>query len=441
VFGLFTSQEKKIRASAMQWLELAEKIFHYRRDQLTATESAELQKHTEDLRGKIKQHTETGKIKLSVEALEPVLLRTGGKIYPKSELTEWVEFFLVAGIVLIGIRTYFVSPFQIPTNSMWPSYYGMTPAVYPTPQESPGLIGRAVNFLTLGAVHHDVIAPQSGEVAMDYFNSSQYGISPLYTKKRGRKWLVFPTDLCEYTFYVNDAPVTVDVPEDFNNEFQKMLVTVFFKGDWNAYSRHLQDESDHAEQVVDQIDPEHAVRALRINIGQTVQAGRPLLSFDIRAGDMLFVDRFSYHFVRPKVGSGFVFRTDIIAGLQDGTVEADTYFIKRLVGVPGDTLEIRQPVLYRNGQPITGAACFEQEFRQIDGYPGYRNRAPNDPYQIYLTKPGDTVTVPPGSYFACGDNSSNSKDSRYWGFVPAAAVVGRPLFVYYPFTRRWGPPK
>jgi signal peptidase I len=433
VFGFFTSQEKKIRASAVQWLELAEKVFNYRRDQLTATESAELQKRTEDLRGKIKQRAETGKIKLSVEALEPVLLRTGGKVYPKSELTEWVEFFLVASIVLIGIRTYFVSPFQIPTNSMWPSYFGMTPEVYRTPGENPGLFGKAFNFLTLGAVHHDVIAPQSGAVALDYYNNEKYGIAPLYTKKRGRKWLVFPTDLCEYTFYVNDAPVTVDVPEDFNNEFQRMLVTVFFNGDLNAYFRHLQDESTRAEQVVDQIDPEHAVRALRISLGPTVQAGRPLLSFDIRAGDMLFVDRFSYHFVRPQVGSGFVFRTDLIAGLQDGSPEADSYFIKRLVGVPGDTLEIRQPVLYRNGQPIKGAAAFGKEFKQIDGYPGYRN--------VGSLSLGQTVTVTPGNYFACGDNSSDSKDSRYWGFVPAAAVVGRPLFVYYPFTRRWGPPK
>ncbi len=418
----------------MQWLELAEKIFNYRRDQLTTTESADLQKRTEDLRGKIEQRTEPEKIKLSVEALEPVLLRTGGKIYPKSELTEWVEFFLVASIVLIGIRTYFVSPFQIPTNSMWPSYYGMTDKVYHTPQEDPGLLGKAVNFLALGAVHHDVIAPQSGEVSMDFSGSV-----PLFKKKQGRKWLVFPADLCEYTFYVKDESVTVDVPVDF--DFRKTIINAFFNGDEEAYLQRLQNESDQAEQVVDQIDPEHAVRGLRINLGQTVRAGGSLLSFDVRAGDMLFVDRFSYHFVRPKVGSGFVFRTDIIAGLQDGTVEADTYFIKRLVGVPGDTLEIRQPVLYRNGQPITGAASFEKEFHQIDGYPGYRNKAPNDPNQIYLTKPGDTVTVPPGSYFACGDNSSNSKDSRYWGYVPAAAVVGRPLFVYYPFTRRWGPPK
>ncbi|HXC01074.1 MAG TPA: signal peptidase I [Opitutaceae bacterium] len=434
MFGFFTSQEKKIRASARQWLELAEKVFNFRRDQLTAAESAELQKCTEDLRGKIKQRTEAEKLKLSVEALEPVLRRTGGKVYPKGELTEWVEFFLVAGIVLIGIRTYFISPFQIPTNSMWPSYYGMTDQVYPAPQEDPGLVGKALNFITLGAVHHDVIAPQSGEVTMDFSGSV-----PLFTKKSGRKWLVVPTDLHEYTFYVNDAPVTVDVPEDF--DFRKTIIDAFFKGDEAAFLQRLGNESDRAEQVIDQIDADHAVRGLRMDLGQAVSAGGRVLSFDVRAGDMLFVDRFSYHFVRPKVGSGFVFRTDIIPGLQDGTVEADTYFIKRLVGVPGDTLEIREPVLYRNGQPITGATIFEKEFKQIDGYPGYRNRAPGNFDQIYLTKPGDTVTVPAGDYFACGDNSSNSKDSRYWGFVPAAAVVGRPLFVYYPFTSRWGPRK
>lgn len=72
-------------------------------------------------------------------------------------------------------------------------------------------------------------------------------------------------------------------------------------------------------------------------------------------------------------------------------------------------------------------------------YPGYRNRQPRDFQQLYLREPGDTVTVPPRSFFALGDNSANSEDGRYWGFVPEKDVVGRPLFIYYPFTRRWGP--
>jgi signal peptidase I len=49
------------------------------------------------------------------------------------------------------------------------------------------------------------------------------------------------------------------------------------------------------------------------------------------------------------------------------------------------------------------------------------------------------MTVPARSFLALGDNSANSKDGRYWGYVPAKDVVGKPLFIYYPFTSRWGP--
>jgi len=52
---------------------------------------------------------------------------------------------------------------------------------------------------------------------------------------------------------------------------------------------------------------------------------------------------------------------------------------------------------------------------------------------------GGKVTVPAKSYFALGDNSPRSMDSRFWGFVPDKDVVGRPLFIYYPLTTRWGP--
>ena len=52
---------------------------------------------------------------------------------------------------------------------------------------------------------------------------------------------------------------------------------------------------------------------------------------------------------------------------------------------------------------------------------------------------GKTFTVPEDSFFAMGDNSWDSQDSRYWGTVPGNDVIGRPLFIYYPFTKRWGP--
>jgi signal peptidase I len=55
-----------------------------------------------------------------------------------------------------------------------------------------------------------------------------------------------------------------------------------------------------------------------------------------------------------------------------------------------------------------------------------------------MLRAGEVVTLPEPRYFALGDNSNNSADSRYWGYVPAADVVGKPLVIYYPFTRRWG---
>jgi signal peptidase I len=87
--------------------------------------------------------------------------------------------------------------------------------------------------------------------------------------------------------------------------------------------------------------------------------------------------------------------------------------------------------LYRNGKPIDGAAAFGKNARKEGLYPGYTADG--------LLGFGQVVTVPQKSFFALGDNSPRSKDSRYWEYVPEKDVVGRPLFIYYPLTTRWGP--
>jgi signal peptidase I len=150
---------------------------------------------------------------------------------------------------------------------------------------------------------------------------------------------------------------------------------------------------------------------------------------------MLFTDRFSYHFIRPSVGSGILFQTGKVPSIAK-TGKPDEYYIKRLVGIPGDILEIKEPVLFRNGEPITGSSAFDLNARRQDKYRGYLNASLG--HGEYLSK-GQSIVVPPDSFMALGDNSGNSEDSRYWGFIPKEAVIGRPLFTYYPFSRRWGP--
>src|SRR5205085_12693742 len=122
-----------------------------------AKELGELQSQASTLRGLLKERAGAEKLKLAIERLEEVLRRTGGAIYPKSALVENVEFFLVAAIVILGIRTYFVQPFKIPTNSMWPTYNGMTPEVWKSESEVPGPVMKVVRFATLGARHKEVI--------------------------------------------------------------------------------------------------------------------------------------------------------------------------------------------------------------------------------------------------------------------------------------------
>ncbi len=101
-------------------------------------------------------------------------------------------------------------------------------------------------------------------------------------------------------------------------------------------------------------------------------------------------------------------------------------------------LRIEEPNLSINDQPANDYVFKRVESRQ-NGYTGYTNQH-GQPMR-YLGTPSDTVTIPANSYFALGDNSANSLDSRYWGFVPADNVVGRGLFVYWPFTSHWGLPQ
>jgi signal peptidase I len=429
VFGFFASQDKKMQANARNWLELADKVWHYRRDQLSDAEARELRAPIEGLRQQVADRAEASKLKLGIEALEPVLHRLGGKIYPKTSLVENVEFFLIAAIVIIGIRTYFVQPFKIPTNSMWPSYYGMTPQVFPDPAQHPGPIMQALRFVAFGARNHTLTAPASGPIEVEFV----YGDSRLaYEVKPGRTWLVIPTDVKEYTFYVGGSPVTLRVPMDF--DFDWAVRDAWFGGSPEQLTNHLrqiyqQGRGTVGVKVYNQSQGQ-SQRIVRAPLERMAERGAPFLSFDLLTGDQLFVDRMSYHFVRPGVGDGFVFNTRNLVGRADGP-PSEQYYIKRLVGVPGDTLEIKNFMLYRNGRPIDGAAAFGKNARREGDYVGYRNLRGLDV--------GKTMTVPADGFLALGDNSANSMDGRYWGFVPAKDAVGRPLFIYFPFTRRWGP--
>ena len=103
--------------------------------------------------------------------------------------------------------------------------------------------------------------------------------------------------------------------------------------------------------------------------------------------------------------------------------EPDRDFIKRVIGLPGDRLELRRKVVYINGDPLE-----EPYVRFLEPPPPVGTPAGDDLKVSY-----GPVTVPDGQYFMMGDNRDDSEDSRYWGFLPAGYVKGRALFIYLSF--------
>ena len=430
MFDFLLTKDAKMRRNASTWLEMAEKIYDYRRDVLATAQLEKLQSARGNLKALVKAKGKEAEVKAGIEQLDAAMKETGGKLYPANSIVENVEFFLVAAIVILGLRAYFVQPFKIPTNSMYPSYYGMKAETFEAGQE-PGPLRKIARLVGLGAMNYSVEAPADGEVMIAVFPD----LSPAYAEKAGRSMFVFPTTMHEYGFSVGGQQVTLKVSGDFQSEFNK-IIDAKFRGPAGSFSTVLRQNANKAGTSLESSiwrvrggsDPVDA-RVYWIPTGKTVRKGEKIISFDILTGDLLFVERISYNFVRPDVGSGFVFKTGNIPALKERV--GDRYFVKRLVGLPGDTLELKAPELWRNGKPITGSPAFDWNARRQGLYPGYTNTG--------NLLPGVQLTVSPHFYFAMGDNSPDSYDSRGWGFVPEKDVVGRPLFIYYPLTSRWGP--
>lgn len=135
----------------------------------------------------------------------------------------------------------------------------------------------------------------------------------------------------------------------------------------------------------------------------------------LQINDRIFVSKFTYQMRPVNVGDIVVFKTQDIPGLDS---ENKPYYIKRVVGLPGDMLEIRDYHIYRNGKLLDSPEFFmDNEYYPLRG---------NSATQF---------KVPPDKIYVFGDNSGNSWDSRAWGGVPLENVMGKAIFRYWPPSR------
>jgi signal peptidase I len=347
-------------------LRHAQKFLRYKSDTLDAPARESVESGIAALAAALRAR-DHDRIKTEAEALDAQL----HKLTPVTWESHWrenVEVILVAIVVAVGIRSYFLQPFKIPTGSMQPTLNGIIG--HPSNEPAPNVLRRVAEFFILGRNYIDVVSAENDRVQQ------------VVPKKFGF-FFTFSRIICQQqNFLVYASPETL-------------------RGDF-------------------QVVPGREYRR-----GETIARGA------VDTGDQVFVDKFSYNFVKPHGGDVFVFRTEHIFGIPGDPETGAPFYIKRLAGVPGDTLRIDPPLLYVNGKIAEGRG-FARVMSAKDGYRGYSLG------NLYLGTPDKTFTVPLRSYFAMGDNSYNSYDSRYWGPVPEENVVGRGLFVYWPFTWHWG---
>lgn len=423
MFSLFKKPLSSLIAKSKDLLRLSAKVKAYRQDILAPELLDTLKACEENLARLLESKPAQASLAQAYTELDTILKRCGGKVYPVSFLAENVEMLLVAAIVALGIRTFFFQPFKIPTNSMYPTYAGFLPKVYRVEEPQPSIFQRCFRAVSLGATYYDIQAPEAGRVSIPLFSSSERVRSQswaYYRLVKGRKYLgLVPEVQREYSLLVGDKPLYIRTPEDFS--LDAVLLEAYFP-EYKSFEEVLKSRS--LRYVRDST-------SLRLDTPLQVSSGQSCLRFEIQSGDMLFVNRMAYHFKSPQVGDPIVFRTGSLQAMHAllGCRE-DKYYIKRLVGLEGDTLHIASPVLYRNEQPIAGASAFESNATRLAPYGGYQA------YGAFSY--GASQRVPMGSVYAMGDNSAHSFDSRYWGAVPQKELIGKASFVFYPFTSRWG---
>lgn len=299
------------------------------------------------------------------------------RLMPKNDLPRKIRNFLdvlvVACTVAGGIRALYIQPFRIPTSSMQPTLFGIH---YVDREASKPFLGPLTRMMMpIQASAAKVQVRSGGLVSTEYRMRSKNIISTVSDFHIGQEVYTVPGD------YLAQILRYLPKPKPFYREGD-----IFCDG-W------------------------------------------------LSTGDHVFVERFSLFFRPFKRGDVIVFNTENISSPTQPL--GGFYYIKRLVGLPGDTLQISDNILMirpKGEKEFRPAWEFSDAFKKVyslkGGYQGHKADG--------LLSLGGELTVPEGHYFALGDNTNFSLDGRNWGFIPRRNMVGLAVMIFWPISRRWG---
>ena len=309
------------------------------------------------------------------------------KPYPNAAWRENVEVLLVALAVAMGIRTFFLQPFKIPTGSMQPTLYGVT---------SQNLLNEPNCKIPTGLT-------------------------------RVREWFAGTSYI--HLVAENDGPV-----EMIDRPFRILIFNIWQKLVAGGKTYVMWFPPDYGAPPAGSLEGRAGLR-----FDQSFHKGEDIIKLRVNAGDHLFVDRIMYNFRPPTRGEIIVFETKGIDSLPQ-----DQFYIKRLVALGGDRVQLGDDRhLIMSGKRLDASTPhFENVYSfnpkdppRDSHYSGHVNFPYLAPY--FQGKP-DGITLPADRYMVMGDNTMNSLDSRAWGDFPATNVIGKSFFVYWPITDRFG---
>ena len=291
-------------------------------------------------------------------------------------IRNFLDILAVAFGVAFGIRALYLQPFKIPTGSMQPTLFG---------------------------IHY-----------VDRAGLEKHG-SAL------SRFLIPLTSPRAYLKVKNTGELSKKIVQ--KNSFFSEYTTINIGGDDYTLPGNFYQICRYAG-----IYPEYG-------LNRSYTAGETICDGWLVTGDHLFVERLSIYFRGIKRGDVAVFNTEDI--VSESQPMGGYYYIKRIVGLPGDTVRI-------DGKILKIRKKGESEFRPASElHPGFaKTDSMKGGYHGHIADgilaDGKEVNVPENHYFALGDNTSNSLDGRHWGFIPRRNLVGLAVNVFWPVTRRWG---
>src|ERR1700719_3668618 len=284
-------------------LRHAQKYLRYKRDVLDTETYDAVAAEIRRLHAALRQH-DRKQIEGRTEELDARLHQLTPVTW-ESHWRENVEVILVAIVVAVGIRSYFLQPFKIPTGSMQPTLNGIIGRPMTAPP--PNLLQQVAEFILRGRNYINVVSQEDDQVLQ------------IEQKK------------------------------------------FFFFFTWSRIS------FQHQRPRLVYCPPDQLRADFKVSPGMRYRRNEVIARGAVDTGDQVFVDKFTYNFVKPHRGDVFVFRTDHIPGIPGDIDTGQPFYIKRLVGLTSDTLRINPPKLYINGQEARGRG-FERVMAARDGY-------------------------------------------------------------------------